>query len=110
MLGGCGTPGGASPGTSPPPAPFSEVDQRTSPYFIALEGTGLVESQGAERVYNLGVNACSKLDQGSSVKSEVEGLAVEAKLGDVAGSLVGAAVGHLCPQHRPAAEDYVSQN
>ncbi len=99
----------APPGVSTPP-PFSEVDPYTSPYFIALEGTGLVESQGAERLYNLGVNTCRLLDAGRTVGSEVEALAVESNLGDTAGSLVGAAVLHLCPQHEQAARDYAAAN
>lgn len=34
--------------------------------------------------------------------------AVESKLGDKAGSLVGSAVANLCPQHEQAAKDYVA--
>lgn len=102
-VGGCAAP---TPVVSGPP-PFSEVDPYTSPYFITLEGTGLVESQGAERVYSLGVNACSKFDQGRTIASEVDGLTTEARLGVEAGSLVGSAVLHLCPQHQQAARDYV---
>jgi hypothetical protein len=105
------------PAAAPPPAPapaapppFEEVDPFTSPYFIALEGTGLAESQGEMRLYNLGVNTCRLLDAGRTVESEVTALAEESNLGDEAGSLVGAAVLHLCPQHEAAARAFAEGN
>lgn len=92
------------------PAPFAEVDQRTSPFFIALEDTSLVESQGAERVYNLGLNACSAFDRGETVAKRWASLAAESRLpvGE-AGDLLVASVQHLCPQHRPAMQAFADR-
>jgi hypothetical protein len=90
--------------------PFSDVTPRTNTYLIALEGTGLARTQGEERLYNLGRNACSALDKGRTVESQVTALATEARLGREAGSVVGAAVAHMCPQHTDAAKAYVEQS
>lgn len=103
---GCGGGAPSAPAIPAGPPPFSEVDPYTSPYFITLEGTGLVESQGAERLYNLGVNTCSRLDSGRSVADEIAFVS-DSNLGDEAGSVVGAAVAHLCPQHEPAVREYL---
>ncbi len=91
----------APPGVSTPP-PFSEVDPYTSPYFIALEGTGLVESQGAERLYNLGVNTCAAVDGGDTLIEQWAVLIAESRLGEASGNVLTASVSYLCPQHEDA--------
>ena len=101
----------AAPVTEPPaptyPA-FTAVDPHTHRYFIALEGTGLAEGQGEERLWGLGMGVCRNLDDGGSVAGEVEGLAVDAGLGDAAGSVVASAVSGICEQHLPAVEAWVA--
>lgn len=96
-------------GSSEPPPPFSQVDPYTSGYFISLEGTGLAQDQGQERLYNLGVNACAHLDKGDSVSSEIQALTTDANLGPAAANLVAAAVTELCPQHTDALKAFASQ-
>lgn len=84
---------------------FEGIDPYTHGYFIELEGTGLADSQGKERLYNLGINVCQRLDAGQTVEQQ---LADDAGLGDQMGSIVGAAVTHLCPQHSEAVENYLA--
>lgn len=88
--------------------PFSEVDPYTSEFFIALEDTSLVESQGEERLYNLGLNSCRFLDRGDTIAREWAALAVESNLGlDPAGRLIVASVQDLCPQHEDSLRQFV---
>lgn len=86
---------------------FENVDTHTSPYFIELEDTGLIEDQGEQRLYNLGINVCTRLDAGQTVE---ENMADDAGLGDSWGSVVGAAVADLCPHHGDAVEAYLAAN
>src|SRR5687768_16705577 len=85
--------------------PFSDVDPYTSLFFVTLEGSGLVESQGEERLYNLGLNVCERLDAGQSIEEQ---LADDAGLGDNMGLVVGAAVTDMCPQHGELVEDFLN--
>lgn len=98
----------AAPPTAPPTYPaFADVDPFTSEYFISLEDTGLAASQGEERLYNLGINVCQRFDSGQTVEQQ---LADDAGLGDDWGSIVGAAVSGICPQHQQLVEDYLAAN
>lgn len=97
----------ATPETAPP-APgypsFDDIDPYLHPYFIALEGTGLAAQEGEQRLWGLGVGVCRNLDGGNTVAEEVEGLAVDAALGDPAGSVVGSAALSICDHHLPAVQ------
>lgn len=97
----------AAPEAPPQYPPFDEIDPHTSLFFVTLEGTGLVESQGEQRLYGLGVNVCQRLDAGQSIEEQ---LADDAGLGDDMGSIVGAAVTDMCPQHGQLVEDYLAAN
>lgn len=88
---------------------FSDVDPYTSGYFIALEGTGLAASQGEERLYNLGVNICQRLDADQTVEEQFTDQAPP-NLGDEWGAVIGAAVSDLCPQHSDALETFMAAN
>lgn len=93
--------------TEPEYPPFEGVDTYTSSYFIALEDTTLAETMGEERLYRLGVRTCERFDSGVSVDEEMRDLDA---MGDDAGSMLGAAVGFLCPQHEEAAQEWVDAN
>lgn len=98
--------------TAPPPTykPFEQVDPRTSLYFITLEETDLAQTQGQERLYNLGLGVCRNLDRDHTIEQELTGLIDDARLTpDDAGALVGAAVTDMCPQHGPTIERYLAE-
>lgn len=98
--------------TAPPPTykPFEQVDPRTSLYFITLEETDLAQTQGQERLYNLGLGVCRNLDRQHTIEQELTGLIDDARLTpDDAGALVGAAVTDMCPQHGPTVERYLAE-
>lgn len=84
---------------------FSQVDPDTSGFFIELEDTNLAETQGEQRLYNLGINVCQRLDAGQTIEEQMTDAA---GLGEQWGQVVGAAVTFLCPQHRDAVEDYLA--
>lgn len=89
--------------------PFEQVDPHLSEYFIALEATTLAADQGEERLYNLGLGVCRNLDGGTTIDQELSGLINDARLADSdAGSLVGAAVSDMCPQHGQLVEAYLA--
>ncbi len=97
-----------APTTPAPPTykPFDQVEPFTSPYFITLEPTGLAERLGEPLLYELGLKVCRNLDSGATIADElahVESLDIEES-----GTVVGAAVTDMCPQHGPAVEQYLA--
>jgi hypothetical protein len=89
---------------------FEEIDPYTEQFFIALESTGLADAEGESRLWGLGVGVCRNLDSGSTVDAELEGLAVDAGLGDPAGSVVAAAAMGICEHHLPTVEAWAAEH
>lgn len=85
---------------------FSDVDPHTSYYFIALEDSGLASTQGEERLYNLGINVCQRLDAGQTIEEQFADPAP--RFGNEWGTVIGAAVTDLCPQHGDAMEQFLA--
>lgn len=83
---------------------FDHVDVATSPYFAQVEPTGAVEELDELGVYRAGVTACRRLDDGWAVRELLaNGVEVYGDRVDY-GTLVGAAVNHLCPHHHTTVE------
>jgi hypothetical protein len=108
FLAGCGgNDDNEASDSAPEYPPFSEVDPETSLFFIELEDTDLVETQGEERLYNLGIDVCEGFDADRTVEQI---LADDASLGDVWGQVVALAVTDLCPQYGDEVDKYVAAN